>query len=57
MMNKKFFAMLAFIAGILVMVSALYSLSAGVSMEGLIYLGVASAALVASYVLNKQANK
>lgn len=56
MMNKKFFAMLAFIAGILIMISALYSLSAGVSTEGLVYFGLAVAALIVSYILNKQKN-
>ncbi|WP_250630293.1 hypothetical protein [Rhodoflexus caldus] len=43
--------MLAFIAGMLLLVSAIYSLSGGISTEGLIYLAIAIAALTASYVL------
>jgi uncharacterized membrane protein required for colicin V production len=50
-MNKNFFAMLAFIAGMLLLVSAIYSLSGGISTEGLIYFGIAAAALIASYLL------
>jgi len=51
MMNKNFFAMLAFIAGILLLVSAIYSLSSGISTQGLIYFGIAAAALITSYWL------
>lgn len=50
-MNKNFFAMLAFIAGMLLLVSAIYSLSGGISTEGLIYFGIAATALITSYFL------
>lgn len=53
MMNKNFFAMLAFIAGMLLLVSAIYSLSGGISTEGLIYFGIAATALIASYFLKR----
>jgi ABC-type transport system involved in cytochrome c biogenesis permease subunit len=51
MINKNFFAMLAFIAGMLLLVSAIYSLSSGISTEGLIYFGIAAASLITSFFL------
>ncbi|MCS7020088.1 MAG: hypothetical protein RMJ87_13430 [Cytophagales bacterium] len=52
-MNKNFFAMLAFVTGLLVLTSALYSLSGGISVEGLVYLSLALLALMMSYLLKK----
>lgn len=55
MMNKNFFAMLAFIAGLLILISAVYSLSGGISAEGIVYLTIAAVALALSYFLKRKA--